>query len=168
MCCYCEEKTSRERGEVEHLRPKKRFPALAYDWGNLHWACPDCNGAKLEKYDEANPILDPAAAEPVVDHIEAHINHETMRLWLLERGGSLRGRTTISHAALNREELLLARMKIYLWTVMLIEAFRREAPGSARSEMTRSLLRKLHGGEFGFVTTVQDAFAMAQLDVGAL
>ena len=43
LCAYCEEAT---KGEVEHLRPKSRFPRLVYSWSNWLLACHECNHAK--------------------------------------------------------------------------------------------------------------------------
>jgi hypothetical protein len=54
-CCFCEAIfDANVAGDVEHYRPKgavetdagRRLPGyywLAYDWANLHYACPDCN-----------------------------------------------------------------------------------------------------------------------------
>lgn len=47
LCAYCEESC---RGEIEHFRPKSRFPQLVYDWSNWVFACHDCNHAKSERW----------------------------------------------------------------------------------------------------------------------
>ncbi len=57
LCGYCEEIT---RGEVDHFRPKKRFPALTYDWSNWVFACNSCNLSKKEKW-PAGGYVDPCA-----------------------------------------------------------------------------------------------------------
>lgn len=102
MCCYCEEATPRMQGEIEHLKPKKRFPINAYEWKNLHWVCRVCNRRKLEKYDEAKPILDPSDAESISNHIELEIEEDIGWVWLINKDNSARGDTTINHADLNR------------------------------------------------------------------
>ncbi len=43
-CAYCENK--QERMEVEHYRPTRKYPWLAYSWDNLLWACSSCNTKK--------------------------------------------------------------------------------------------------------------------------
>ena len=47
LCAYCEEGT---KGEVDHFRPKSRFPRLVYSWSNWLLACHECNHAKLNKW----------------------------------------------------------------------------------------------------------------------
>ena len=47
LCGYCEERC---KGEVDHFRPKSRFPERVYQWSNWIFACHDCNHAKLDKW----------------------------------------------------------------------------------------------------------------------
>ena len=49
ICGYCE---SICRGEVDHFRPKVRFPELAYEWSNWVFAWHDCNHAKWNNWPE--------------------------------------------------------------------------------------------------------------------
>ena len=53
ICGYCE---SICRGEVDHFRPKVRFPELAYEWSNWVFACHDCNHAKWNNWPERGYI----------------------------------------------------------------------------------------------------------------
>ena len=46
---------------IEHLKPKSKYPELAFQWENLHLACQRCNVEKGDRFDEDNPILDAAA-----------------------------------------------------------------------------------------------------------
>ena len=46
-CGYCEFTC---RGEVDHFRPKSKFPELVYEWSNWIFACHDCNQAKGDKW----------------------------------------------------------------------------------------------------------------------
>lgn len=57
LCAYCEEIC---RGEVDHFRPKSRYPALVYCWSNWLFACHDCNHAKGEKWPPLG-YVDPCA-----------------------------------------------------------------------------------------------------------
>ena len=47
ICGYCEEIT---KGEIDHFRPKSKFPKLVYCWTNWIFACHECNHAKLDKW----------------------------------------------------------------------------------------------------------------------
>ena len=48
--CYLCESQVYENGEVEHFHPwHSQEPERAYDWDNLHWSCPCCNGRKRKK-----------------------------------------------------------------------------------------------------------------------
>ena len=57
LCGYCEEMC---RGEVDHFRPKSRYPDLVYSWSNWLFACHDCNHAKGEKW-PLGGYVDPCA-----------------------------------------------------------------------------------------------------------
>ena len=57
LCAYCEEIC---KGEVDHFRPKSRFPEMVYDWSNWLLACHDCNQAKGGKW-PTEGYVDPCA-----------------------------------------------------------------------------------------------------------
>ena len=57
LCAYCE---NRCRGEVDHFRPKSRYPNLVYSWDNWLFACHDCNHAKRERWPPRG-YVDPCA-----------------------------------------------------------------------------------------------------------
>lgn len=57
LCAYCEEIC---RGEVDHFRPKSRYPELVYTWLNWLFACHDCNHAKLHQWPPGG-YVDPCA-----------------------------------------------------------------------------------------------------------
>lgn len=57
-CGYCEEI---DRGEVDHFRPKSKFPKLVYAWSNWIFACHSCNAIhKKEKWPPGG-YVDPCA-----------------------------------------------------------------------------------------------------------
>ncbi len=65
-CGYCgrytmnkEAKKESYDGEVDHYKPKREKPKLAFDWDNYIWSCRACNGKKLEYYDEECMLLNP-------------------------------------------------------------------------------------------------------------
>ena len=60
LCAYCEE---RDKGEVDHFRPKSQFPALVYAWSNWLFACHNCNQAKGERWPPPG-YIDPCSDSP--------------------------------------------------------------------------------------------------------
>ena len=59
FCAYCQSPVSSNHpgknkkkppGQIEHFRPKSRFPAQAYSWGNYFLVCAGCNGHKHDKW----------------------------------------------------------------------------------------------------------------------
>lgn len=76
--CYICEMQDVSDPRVEHLRPhfNRSRTELVFDWNNLFYACPHCNGIKNErKYDDK--ILDCCSVDPenVLNHIfiENHV-----------------------------------------------------------------------------------------------
>ncbi|MFZ4813324.1 MAG: hypothetical protein ACOYL5_02220 [Phototrophicaceae bacterium] len=65
-CCYCEDARAED---VEHYRPKSRYPEDAYVWENYLYACSACNSNA--KRDQFAVIVDgkrqalPAGVEPI-------------------------------------------------------------------------------------------------------
>ena len=57
LCGYCETAC---RGEVDHFRPKNRFPKLVYEWSNWVFSCHDCNHSKGRKWPDGG-YIDPCA-----------------------------------------------------------------------------------------------------------
>lgn len=56
-CGYCETAC---KGEVDHFRPKSRFPDLVYEWTNWVFSCHDCNNFKVERWPPSG-YIDPCA-----------------------------------------------------------------------------------------------------------
>ena len=43
-CMYCESKiTHIDYGDIEHIKPKSKYPTLKFTWSNLGFACTVCN-----------------------------------------------------------------------------------------------------------------------------
>lgn len=57
-CSYCEDQITVGLA-VEHILPRKHFPALKTKWENLLLACAKCNGKKSDNYHRANNIYLP-------------------------------------------------------------------------------------------------------------
>jgi uncharacterized protein (TIGR02646 family) len=57
ICGYCEREC---KGEVDHFRPKSRFPERVYEWKNWVLACHACNNMKGGKW-PVGGYVDPCA-----------------------------------------------------------------------------------------------------------
>jgi hypothetical protein len=104
-CAYCERPEEYMGGEdafeVEHFRPRRKFPQLDCVYANLYYACGGCNGHKWETWPSESQLAegmrfaDPCEEDPYLHHI-------------LETGdGGVQGATpcgayTTAHIRLNR------------------------------------------------------------------
>lgn len=61
LCGYCEETC---KGEVDHFRPKSKFPELVYKWNNWILACHVCNQKKSDHWPTVG-YVDPCATSRV-------------------------------------------------------------------------------------------------------
>jgi uncharacterized protein (TIGR02646 family) len=61
---YC---SGSESAQVEHYRPKTTYPEQALTWENFLWICGICNQAKVNRFEAANPPIN-----PVDDDVWAH------------------------------------------------------------------------------------------------
>ena len=102
-CMYCESKVLHvSYGDVEHIKPKSKFPTLEFEWTNLGFVCSKCNIAKGDKYEEATSYIDPYLEDPD-DYIVA------FGAFLRHKKGSERAELTIKDIDLNREGLIEKR-----------------------------------------------------------
>ena len=53
-CAYCNDLDKYSGGQrffhIDHFAPKSLFPSLKFDYDNLMYSCPYCNGAKSNKW----------------------------------------------------------------------------------------------------------------------
>ena len=96
LCGYCEEIT---RGEVDHFRPKKRFPELTYVWSNWVFACRWCNLLKWEKW-PAVGYVDPCAKSQGV-HPESFFEFDTSTGKMYPKTGLSPAGTRIAEGTIN-------------------------------------------------------------------
>ena len=87
LCAYCEHLC---RGEVDHFRPKSRFPDLVYDWSNWLFACHDCNHAKLDKWPPTG-YVDPCSRSRSA-RLERFFTFDTLTGEMLPKEGLSRAR----------------------------------------------------------------------------
>lgn len=105
-CMYCESKiTHIDYGDIEHIKPKSKYPLLEFTWSNLGFACTICNRTyKKNKYDENTPLLNPYEEEPS-DYIICN------GAILFSKQGNERGELSIIDLGLNRVELIEKRQE---------------------------------------------------------
>jgi uncharacterized protein (TIGR02646 family) len=149
LCCYCESQVGPVKADqIEHRMPIQGFPRMAFDWKNLHLACGGCNGAKKDQWDPNNPILDAVADVPIDDHLGYRCSETGVRrTWLTPRG-----RTTASHADLNREKLRGARSETMIKVVGVIQQIRERLavdPTDALALNRRAELEEMYTGQYG-------------------
>jgi HNH endonuclease len=78
-CAYCERTEEymggEEAFEVEHFRPRSKFPDLICVYSNLYYVCRKCNGHKWETWPSDDLIArgvcfaDPCEKDPYVHHL---------------------------------------------------------------------------------------------------
>lgn len=76
---YCERPEDymggEEAFEVEHFKPRSKFPQLDCVYKNLYYACRGCNGHKWEtwpsdrQFAQGKRFADPSEEDPYVDHL---------------------------------------------------------------------------------------------------
>lgn len=99
-CIYCESKVSHVYpGDVEHIRPKSKYPEGTFEWENLGYVCFECNNRKRDEYNEESPFINPYEEEPS-DFLRA------LGAVIYHRPGNVRGEITEKTLGLNRSALL--------------------------------------------------------------
>lgn len=149
-CCYCENNfVASSYGHIEHLKPKanSNFHHLSFEWDNLHWSCQICNMKKGEKWDDDNPIIDPTVDEP-----QEHIEISSITGKIVSK--SDRGRTTIDHVGLNREELVEARKRI-IYELNEIKQLVLSTESVVDDKLFRRLVENLVSDESAFSTLMR-------------
>ncbi|XYH94525.1 hypothetical protein ACMHYB_42835 [Sorangium sp. So ce1128] len=114
FCAYCQSAVcsthpgtrgeERPPGQVDHFRPKSRFPAQAYAWDNYFLGCMGCNGAKHDKW-PAGGYVRPDEGDPASRFVFAE-NGE-----IKAREGDEPARCTVEDFGLTRHWLTYHRAK---------------------------------------------------------
>lgn len=84
-CGYCDDLDIYHGGksnyQIDHFKPKKKFPKLEVTYNNLVYSCPFCNRAKWNKWKE-NGFIDPCT-NLYDEHLErcnnGQIKHKSIR-----------------------------------------------------------------------------------------
>lgn len=149
LCGYCEEATD---GQVDHFRPKSKFPKLVYAWPNWVFACPDCNHRKSDQWPPGG-YVDPCArtwpARP-----EKFFTYDTVTGELLPQTGLTARRRqkasqTIDDLGLNDEHHLKKRLHLLAMLNEISrtladkpdEILKRLRPFTRRNQLLSSLVR---------------------------
>ena len=133
LCAYCEQIS---RGEVDHFRPKSRYPELVYSWSNWLFACHDCNHSKGSEWPfggYVDPCADSKLARP--EHHFAFDTHTgeilpNEQLSTFDRNRALR---TIEDLGLNE----MHHLKDRLGWLRLVSAIIPDHPGGLSSDQER-------------------------------
>ncbi|WP_309607946.1 hypothetical protein [Flavobacterium sp.] len=122
-CAFCESNiTQVYAGDIEHFRPKSKFPEFCFEWENLLFACSVCNGKsnKGDKFpleNEGGFLIDPTEENPS-DFFRFEFDQVT-KLFLLIPINE-RGETMLKTVKLNREDLAEFRTTQLMIIVNLI------------------------------------------------
>jgi len=111
-CVYCESHVPHiSYGEIEHFRPKLRYPKLCFEWENLLLGCSRCNGAEYKgtKFPlacEGGPFINPCEEDPNT-FFDFKFDPATGTANVIPK--NTRGLTTERELGLNRPDLVKHR-----------------------------------------------------------
>lgn len=135
-CMYCESKVDHIYfGDVEHIKPKGKYPQLEFEWTNLGYVCAKCNNAKSDKFEETTPYINPYDEDPK-DHLIA------LGTMLKHKAGSERGELTTIDIDLNRPELLEKRLERLNNMQKLVDACMRTVNETLKKALIQDLLNE--------------------------
>jgi uncharacterized protein (TIGR02646 family) len=121
-CGYCEEFC---KGEVDHFRPKTKYPERVYDWSNWIFACHDCNHEKGNKWPSYG-YVDPCARSKRA-HPENYFDFDVISGEIIPKKDLTdtqfrKAKTMIKHLRLNEIHHLKKRLaRIKLMTMLYNE-----------------------------------------------
>lgn len=127
-CWYCERQCEATGGlapTVDHFRPLRLFPHLAYAWDNWIFSCRRCNSDyKQDKWPESG-YVDPCAANPA-EHPERYFDYDADTGEVIPRddlSGVARQKAlhTIADLGLNKLDVMYYRLQ---WTRQIVADLR--------------------------------------------
>lgn len=126
-CAYCESKLRHiTHGDIEHIVPKSKVPAKAYEWENLTLACDVCNENKGDTYSDDPALSQDALVDPYIDVPEDHFLF--CREVVTPRPDSMRGLATEQVIKLTRNALVERRRERMNFIDGLVRAVALAAP----------------------------------------
>jgi uncharacterized protein (TIGR02646 family) len=108
-CAFCESRiTHVDYGQIEHFKPKSKYPNLCFEWNNFLLSCSICNGKlnKGDKFpleDEGGPFINPIDESPD-DYLKFEFDEITKTFLIFPKNN--RAITTIKELGLNRDDLV--------------------------------------------------------------
>ena len=136
-CGYCDDLDSYSDGSrayhIDHFKPHSipKFLKLKHCYDNLVYACPYCNGAKSNKWEDKNGFIDPC---------ENEYNNHLYR----NKKGQICYKTKQGKYIVENLKLSLLRHEL-LWIIEKLEAQKRELKirlGSEKSEQRVKILEQ--------------------------
>lgn len=108
-CAFCESHiTHIDYGQIEHFKPKSKYPKLCFEWNNFLLSCPICNGKsnKGDKFPlkkDGGPFINPVVEKPE-DFLKFEFDTITKTFLIFPK--NTRAITTIKELGLNRDDLV--------------------------------------------------------------
>ena len=151
-CWYCERRCLREADDggraptIDHFRPLKRFPELAYRWSNWIISCSRCNLDNKEAKWPGSGYVDPSAAD-AKDRAERFFDYDAATGEIIPIPGlpskaRESAQRTIDDLGLNKLDVRFYRLA---WTRQFIEDWR-ALPNEERPALAE--FSKRPGNEF--------------------
>jgi len=136
-CIYCESKISHVYfGDVEHMKPKSKFPELEFSWDNLGYVCAQCNNAKRDKWDDQYPFINPYNDDPI--NFLCAAGH-----FIYHLAGNKRGEITEKGIDLNRAELIEMRKERIDSLRTLVDKYSNEVSPVLKGILLKELNKEL-------------------------
>ena len=133
-CMYCESKMGHVSfPQIEHIKPKAKYPELEFVWENLGICCQYCNTNKGQKYDEDLPFINPYNENP-----QEHIKF--IGFLIFAKQSSRRGEYTIKEIGLDRPDLRDRRKDRIKSIETLINGVFRTSSDSLRKQAIEDLI----------------------------
>lgn len=107
-CAFCESHiTHVDYGQIEHFKPKSKYPELCFEWKNFLLSCAICNGAgnkgnKFPLEADGGPFVNPIDEIPE-DFFKFEYDKVTKSFMIFPK--NRRALTTIKNLGLNRDDL---------------------------------------------------------------
>lgn len=108
-CAFCESYIENvDFGDIEHFKPKSKFPELAVSWENLLLSCKKCNGSGQKGSNwptepEGGPLINPTKEDPN-NFFDFEFDEKT--LVAIVKPKNIRGETSEKVYGLNKSTLL--------------------------------------------------------------
>ena len=108
-CMYC---VDSHGSDIEHFRPKARYPRRAFEWSNMLLCCTECGRFKGSQFPLAGRralLVDPSTEDPW-QHLDFDpaTGNLTARYDLASRAWSAKGTKTVEVLQLDRREAMAA------------------------------------------------------------